>query len=166
MDRMLIWGAFVSLVTFACVWRPRTMRVFVGVFFVVMALGVDGSTILGDLSSYATFASGALLPIYRDVALAVVQVSPVLIGVLMLVFELVVAGLILGRGRAVRLGLLGGIVFLLGITPLGIEELPNPILAVGLGYLATQQIPVSVPGAVQGWVRARGARPLAERAAP
>lgn len=62
----------------------------------------------------------------------------------MLAFEMAVSLLILGRGRYVKLGLSGAILFLLGITPLGTEELPNVILAAGMAVLMTHQFPTDV----------------------
>ncbi|TDU87880.1 hypothetical protein EV138_1416 [Kribbella voronezhensis] len=59
----------------------------------------------------------------------------------MLAFETVTAALIVSRGRYVKWGLLGAIVFLVGITPLGLEEVPNVILAAGLTFLLTKSFP-------------------------
>ncbi len=142
-ERMAIWGVFVVVLTLAILARPRPMRIVVGIFFMLMAVGIHGSTVLTDPSSYLAFANGALVPLYRDVAVAIVQVNQVAFGFFMLGFELVIAFLILWRGRAVRLGLWAGVVFLLGITPLGVEELPNPILALGLAVMATRDFPNS-----------------------
>jgi hypothetical protein len=148
-ERMAIWGVFVVVLTLAILARPRPMRIVVGVFFVLMAVGVHGSTVLTDPSSYLAFANGALIPLYRDIAVAVVGVNPVAFGLFMLSFELVIAALILWHGRAVRLGLWAGVVFLLGITPLGVEELPNLVLALGLALLATRDFPKSALCEVQ-----------------
>jgi hypothetical protein len=131
------------------------MRTVVGLFFVLMAVGVHGSTVLTDPSTYLTFANGALVPLYRDVAVAIVAVNPVAFGLAMLTFELAVAALILSHGRAVRLGLWAGVGFLLAITPLGVEELPNPILAVGLAVLATRDYPNSALSEVRDALRRR-----------
>jgi hypothetical protein len=49
--------------------------------------------------------------------------------------------------------LLGAILFLIAIMPLGKEEWPNPILALGLAYLMTKDYPVSVPGQLVSWLR-------------
>ena len=155
MERMAVWGVFVVVLTLAILARPRPMRIVVGMFFVLMAVGVHGSTVLTDPSSYLAFASGALIPLYRDVAVAIVGVNPVAFGLFMLTFELVVAALILSHGRAVRLGLWTGAIFLLGITPLGVEELPNPILALGLVVLATRDFPRSALAEVQDALRRR-----------
>lgn len=91
----------------------------------------------------------------REVAVAIVQVNQVAFGLCMLTFELVVASLILWHGTAVRLGVWAGVAFLLGITPLGVEELPNPILAVGLAVLATRDFPKSALGEVREALRRR-----------
>jgi hypothetical protein len=152
---MAIWGVFVVVLTLAVLARPRPMRTVVGLFFVLMAVGVHGSTVLTDPSTYLTFANGALVPLYRDVAVAIVAVNPVAFGLAMLTFELAVAALILSHGRAVRLGLWAGVGFLLAITPLGVEELPNPILAVGLAVLATRDYPNSALSEVRDALRRR-----------
>jgi hypothetical protein len=152
---MAIWGALVVVLTLATLARPRPMRIVVGIFFVLMAVGVHGSTVLSDPSSYLAFANGALIPLYRDVAVAIVGVNPVAFGLFMLTFELMIAALILWHGRAVRLGLWAGAAFLLGITPLGVEELPNPVLALGLAVLATRDFPKSALSEVQEALRHR-----------
>ncbi len=63
--------------------------------------------------------------------------------------------MVLSHGRAVRLGLWAGVAFLFGITPLGVEELPNPILAVGLAVLATRDYPKSALDEVREALRRR-----------
>ena len=158
MERMAIWGALVVMLTVAILARPRPMRTVVGIFFVLMAVGVHGSTVLTDPSSYLAFANGALVPLYRDVAVAIVGVNTAAFGLFMLTFELVIACLILSRGAAVRLGLWAGVAFLLAITPLGVEEIPNVILALGLAVLATRDFPMSPLGEVHEAVRSRHAR--------
>ncbi|MDP3966745.1 MAG: hypothetical protein Q8Q02_00570 [Nocardioides sp.] len=125
MEGFLIWGAFTTGVAAFCVWRPQAARIFVGLFFVAMALGVHGG--------------------------------------------LIATALILGRGRAVTWGLLAAIVFLLGITPLGLEELPNVVLAAGLAFLLTQDFPTDLWTMVRRHRRPRPAiagRPAESPSAP
>jgi hypothetical protein len=153
MEKVLIWGVLCVVIAVACFWKPKPTRAVVGVFFAIMGLAVHGGIILTNPQTYVSFAGGAVIPIYRDMALTVVQVSPLIFGIIMLVFELVVAGLILSRGRAVKLGLLAAILFLIGIMPLGKEEWPDPILAAGLAYLMTKDYPASVPREVFSWLR-------------
>ena len=135
MAPMLIWLAFVTVVALLCVLRPGAGRIFVGLFFWLMAIGVNLRLAITNPQSFVDFVNGAYLGLYRDWFAPIVAWSPRLFALATAGFELVVGGLILGRGRAVKVGLAGAILFLLGITPLGKEELPNPVLAAGLAYL-------------------------------
>lgn len=87
-------------------------------------------------------------------------------GIVALVFEVVVAALILSRGRAVRLGLFAAILFLIGIMPLGKEELPDPILAVGLAYLMTKDYTETVPSEIGSRLQRRTVQPFGGRLVP
>jgi hypothetical protein len=144
MQGFLVWGAFVVAVAAFCVWRPQPARVFVGLFFGVMGLGIHGWMIAADPQGYVDFAASAPWGLYRDVGTALTEPAPLAFGVFMLVFETVTAVLILSRGRAVKAGLVAAIVFLVGITPLGLEEVPNLVLAAGMGFLLTQDFPTDV----------------------
>lgn len=165
MERTLTWALFCLLMAVACFWKPKPMRAVVGVFFAIMGLAIHGGIILTNPQTYLSFAGEAVIPIYRKVALAVVQVSPLIFGIVMLIFELLIAGLILSRGRAVKLGLLAAILFLIGIMPLGKEEWPDPILAAGLVYLMTREYPVRVPSEIGSWLRRGGVRSSLHRLA-
>ena len=59
----------------------------------------------------------------------------------MLILEVTLAVLILSRGYWVKVGILGAILFLVGISPLGFDVMPNLLLAAALVYLLTQDFP-------------------------
>ncbi|MDO9497805.1 MAG: hypothetical protein Q7J48_19030 [Nocardioides sp.] len=141
MQGFLIWGAFTIAVAAFCFWRPQAARIFVGVFFAVMGLGIHGAMIATGAQDYVDFADSAPWGSYRDVGLWLTEPNPMAFGVFMLVLETVTAALILGRGRYVTWGLLGAALFLVGITPLGLEEYPNLILAAGIAFLLTKDFP-------------------------
>ena len=54
-------------------------------------------------------------------------------------YEITIALMMLSKGGYVKWGLTGGIVFLIGITPLGTWTLGNPIMALALAYLLTKE---------------------------
>lgn len=141
MQGFLIWGLFTLALAAFCVWRPQPTRVFLGFFFGAMGLGIHGALIATNPQSYVDFAANAPWPIYRDIGTGLTEPNPQAFGVFMLAFETITAALILGRGRVVTWGLLAAIVFLVGITPLGLEELPNLVLAAGMAFLLTQDFP-------------------------
>ena len=144
MQGFLIWGAFTVAVAAFCVWRPQAARIFIGLFFAAMGLGIHGGLIATNPHSYVDFADKAPWGIYRDIGGWLIEPNPLALGIFMLTFETVTAAFILSHGAYVRWGLLGAILFLLGITPLGLEELPNVILAAGLAFLLTKEFPADV----------------------
>jgi len=155
MQGFLIWGAFTVVVAASCVWRPQPARVFVGLFFGAMGLGVHGGLIVTNPQSYVDFAAGAPWALYRDIGLWFTEPNPLVFGIFMLLFETVTAALILSRGRYVRWGLVGAILFLVGITPLGLEEVPNVVLAAGMAFLLTQEFPTDVVTMLRRHLRGR-----------
>jgi hypothetical protein len=144
MQGFLIWGAFTIAVAAFCVWRPQPARIFVGLFFGAMGLGIHGALIATNPQSYVDFAANAPWAIYRDLGTSLTEPNPLAFGIFMLTFETITAALILSRGRLVKWGLLAAIVFLVGITPLGLEDVPNLVLAAGMAFLLTQDFPTSV----------------------
>jgi len=144
MQGFLIWGAFTVGVAAFCVWRPQAARIFVGLFFGAMGLGIHGGLIFTNPQSYVDFAAEAPWAIYRDVGTSLTEPNPLAFGIFMLSFETVTAALILSRGRYVKWGLTSAILFLIGITPLGLEEVPNVLLAAGIAFLLTQEFPTDM----------------------
>ncbi|MGS0688057.1 hypothetical protein ACVBEQ_23355 [Nakamurella sp. GG22] len=144
MTRVVVWGAFVVAVTVFCLVRPQAGRLFVGVFFGVMGLAVHGSLVISDPHGYVGFAEQALLPFYRRIGLFLIEPNPRVFGIVMLIVELALAALILSRGLWVKVGLSGAILFLVGISPLGYDVMPNLLLAAALVYLLTQDFPRDV----------------------
>lgn len=55
-------SVFVLGVVLLCFLRPNAGRVFLGLFFVVMALGVNGSFTFGNPEAYLDYVEGALVP--------------------------------------------------------------------------------------------------------
>ena len=115
-----------------------------GVFFGVMGLGIHGSLVISNPDSYVGFAEQDLLPFYRQVGLFLTEPNPRAFGIVMLILELALAALILSRGRWVNVGIVGAILFLVGISPLGYDVMPNLLLAAALVYLLTQDFPRDV----------------------
>jgi hypothetical protein len=139
MERLLAWSIFSAVLIAMSVYRPNVGRIVAGLFFLAMALGVNLTLILVDAGFYVTYGSQALLPIYRWFFRVVVALSPTFFALLLVVYEVAVGALMLNKGRYVRLGLVGGILFLLAITPLSLETLGNIGTAAALALLLRQE---------------------------
>jgi hypothetical protein len=158
MSPFVIWLLFCLGVLAFCLLKPNAARIGIGFFFLAMALGVNLMTLLSDPQSYITIGAQAFIPLYRWVFQTIIALNPALFILLLIGYELTVGVLLLGKRRAVKLGLIGGMLFLLGITPLSVETLANPVMALALAYLLTKQFDQSFVEIVRARLRpsARG----------
>jgi hypothetical protein len=140
MEQLIPWSVFCLLVLTLCLLRPRAERIFVGIFFLVMAVGVNVVLVLVAPDLFIALGTNdPLIPLYRWFFENVVAVAPPLFGLLAAAYEVTIALMMLSKGKYVKWGLIGGIVFLIGITPLGTWTLVNPVLALALAYLLTKE---------------------------
>ena len=141
---MIISTLFVLAVVILCFVKPNAGRIFLGFFFLVMALGVNGSFTFGNPQAYLDYASGALILFYRQLAVNVVQISPVIFGLLLMVFEICMGLLLLHKKQAVKIGLVGTMLFIIGIAPLSWVQIPWLGLLAAQGFLYTKEFDRSV----------------------
>jgi hypothetical protein len=139
MQQLIIWAVFCLLVLVLCLVRPNAGRIFMGIFFLVMAIGVNVVMVFVDPTSYMGLGADSFIPLYRWVFINFVALAPPLFVLPVAAFEIAIALLMLSKGKYAKWGLIGGIVFLLAITPLGVWTLANPILAVAIAYLLTKE---------------------------
>lgn len=145
MEQLVPWLIFCIAVSVLCLIRPNAARILIGVFFIIMALAVNALLRLVAPDQFVRLGADApLIPFYAWFFEHVVALAPQIIGISAAAGEITVGLLILNRDRRVKLGLIGAILFLIVITPLGIWTLPNPVLAAGLARLLTQEYPQSV----------------------
>lgn len=150
MTPILVAASFYLLVGLLCWWRPNAGRLFLGIFFLLMAFGVNLTIILTQPHLFPQIGAASFVPFIRWFCATVVAWNPVLFGLVLLTYETVTGLLLLGKGRQVRAGIIMALIFLIGITPVGVEELPNPILALVFVYLYRKEFPVSLVDMVRG----------------
>lgn len=145
MEQLIPWLIFCIAVLVFCLARPNAARIFVGIFFIVMAVAVNVVLSAVAPDQFVKLGTDApLIPFYAWFFQNIVAPAPQLIGILAAAGEITLGLLMLSGGRRVKLGLLGAIFFLIVITPLGIWTLPNPVFAAGLAWLLRKEYPRSV----------------------
>lgn len=145
MEQLIPWLIFCIAVLVFCLTRPNGARIFIGIFFIVMAVAVNVLLSIVAPDQFVRLGTDApLIPFYAWFFQNMVSPAPQLMGILAAAGEITLGLLMLSRGRRVRLGLVGAIVFLVVITPLGIWTLPNPVFAAGLAWLLRKEYPRSV----------------------
>lgn len=139
MDEKIIWSiGFVLVVMFLCIAKPNIGRIFLGIFYLIMAIGVNMVNALTNPLSTVQMGEASLLGFYRTIFTEVVARAPALFIVLIALFEIAMGLLILNKHRKVKLGLAGTSLFLLLITPLGYIQLPWLGIAVIQLYLMSK----------------------------
>lgn len=147
---MLVSIIFVLAVVILCFAKPNAGRIFLGFFFIVMALGVNGSFTFGNPQAYLDYAEGALIPLYRDLTVSVVSVSPFAFGLLLMAFEITMGFLLLHKGKSVKIGLVGTMLFLAGMAPLDWVQIPWMGLILAEVYLFKQTFEYSLLDMLMG----------------
>jgi hypothetical protein len=138
-----IWLTFVLLVFLFCLIKPNAARIFIGFFFLAMAIGINIVTVFVAPQSYIEMGKNALIPFYRWVFLNIIALNPALFVLPIAAYQITIAMMMLNKEKYVKLGLIGGIIFLVAITPLGVESLPNLALAVALGWLLRKEYDIT-----------------------
>ena len=140
MQQLITFALFSLLVLLLCLVRPGAGRIFMGIFFLVMAIGVNVVLVLVAPNLFVALGTNdAIIPLYRWFFENVVALAPPLFGLLAAAYEITIALMVLSKDKYVKWGLIGGLVFLIGITPLGVWTLANPILALTLAYLLSRE---------------------------
>lgn len=106
-------------------------RIFLALYFIAMALGVNALYLLRHPEQFDGLADLAVLPPYEWLLREVIPPLATPFTLLLVGFELTVALLMLGKGRAVTLGLAAAIAFQLAVIPgVGAYGLANlPVVA-------------------------------------
>ena len=152
---IIVSSVFVVVVIVLCLIKPNAGRIFLGLFFLVMAIGINGSFTFTNPQAYVEYASGALIPFYRDIASAIVELNPVLFGLLLMGFEITMALLLLHKQISVRIGLIGTVGFVIGIAPLSLVQIPWLGLVIAEAYLLTKEFDTTFLEAIQSKLRPR-----------
>jgi hypothetical protein len=139
-QQTVIWGVFCLAALAAASRRPRVSRVVLGVFFIVMALGINVVLAIVAPDNFVAIGTATpLLSAYEWVFAHVVSTAPVAFGVTVAAFEIAAGLLMIRGGRLALWGLTAGMAFLVASSLLGAWALPNLILAVALAVILVNQ---------------------------
>ena len=125
MDAKIIWSiGFVLLVILLCVAKPNIGRIFLGIFYLIMAIGINIVNAFTNPLSTVQMGEASLLDFYKTFFSVVVSKAPALFILAVAMFQIVMALLILNKNQKVKLGLIGTTIFLIFITPFGVIQIP------------------------------------------
>jgi len=140
----ILSAVFVISVVALCIAKPNAGRIFLGLFFLAMALGVNGTFVLTGPQFYADYLGDSLIPLYRELTMRTVALNPLLYSLLLVAFELALGILMLGKLKYVKIGLLGTIIFIVALAPVNTLQFVWLGLVVGQVYLLTKEFDVTL----------------------
>lgn len=154
MNQYVIGGSVVVLgIIILCLLRPNAGRIFLGFFYSAMGLGVNLVLGLTNPQSYLEMGRGASIPLYRELFSQIISLNPILFILLIAAFQITMGLLILYKQRAVKIGLVGTMVFVVAITPLGIHQIPWLGLPLIQAYLLTKDFNKSFVEIIRSKIR-------------
>ena len=152
-QQTIFWAALGLVALGLALWRPDAARLALGTFFISMAVGVDVVFVLAAPDAFVDLGTNApLLSPWGWVIEHVVAKAPAVFGLLVASYEVTLGLMMMKGGRWGSLGLVGGIVFLLVIAPLGPWTVPNLVMAAALGaiLLRDPRLPSGLRGVSSG----------------
>ncbi|MHB8133937.1 MAG: hypothetical protein ACYDH1_06885 [Anaerolineaceae bacterium] len=138
---MNIINPFTVMIIFAMVlaclayFKPRIGKIVTGIFFLIMAFGVNVPILFTNPTLFSVAGEKAFLPIYRWFFTDILKNYPVPFVIALILFEATTGILILSKGKAMKIGLLAASLFCLFLAPIGLEEITSPALIVSFAIL-------------------------------
>lgn len=125
MDEKIIWSiGFVFVIMIFCYLKPNAGRIFLGIFYLVMAIGINIVNAITNPQMTVQMGEASLLVFYRTFFTEIVSKAPALFILAVAIFQITMGLLILNKHQKVKIGLIGTILFLVIITPFGYIQLP------------------------------------------
>jgi hypothetical protein len=143
MSPQIVVGIFGSGMVALAIWKPQICRNTMGIFFLLMALGVNLPLLLTNPGLYPLAGSHALIGIYRWFFTAILPIFPEFFISGLIIIEVTIGILILAKNQKAKLGIISGILFCVLIVPVGIEEITAPLIGLALALLLRKQYPNS-----------------------
>lgn len=100
MEQLVPWLILCIAVSALCLIRPNAARIFVGVFFIIMAVAVNAVlSIIAPDQFVRLGADAPLIPFYGWFFEQIVALAPQLVGILAAIGEIAIGLLVLSSGR-------------------------------------------------------------------
>jgi hypothetical protein len=134
-QQTVIWAAICLVALGLALWRPASGRLVLGLFFIVIAVGVEVAFVLALPDGFVDLDTTAPLLSPWWALERVVAQAPATFSLLLASYGVAIGLMMVKGGRWGSLGLAGGIVLLLVVAPLCPWTVPGLIMAAALGVM-------------------------------
>jgi hypothetical protein len=153
---LLLGWAFAIVMIVLCAEAPQIGRIVFGIFFLIMALVNLVLTVVNP-QIYLAFGETTLIPALQEFVLVVFAQDPLFYLIPIVLAQIGMGVMLLSKDPWVHLGLMGAMIFVAAIVPLGNETLAN--LGLMLALVALTRAPYE--HTVLDLIRRRRSRSLA-----
>lgn len=134
---------FSAVIIFLSIYKPEGCRIVLGFLFIFMGLGVNLNFIITQPYFVYEFGMGAWVPVFRILTESIVGLNPVLCGVLLILFEVLIGFALLGSKHWVSLGIYLASFFILILIPLYYSQIAWAVSVVGVLLLLRKKYEVN-----------------------
>jgi len=127
-----------------CFLKPTAGRIFLGIFFIIMGLGVNLTFLLTNPTFVFDYGKEAWLSLYQFLTKTIIGLNPPLFGIFLILFEVTTGLFILAKKYLVKIGLIGTMVFVLLLVPTHPEQIVWAISIAGNIFLLTRNFDISL----------------------
>jgi hypothetical protein len=143
---------FSTIVIILSMYKPNICRVFLGIFFIAMGLGVNVSYLITQPFFVYEYGMGAWMPLFRNLTESIIGINPKLFGILLIVFETLTGLLLMGKGIWVKLGIFTASLFILMLIPLYYSQIAWAVSVFGILYLLRLDYTLDVFGKITDFI--------------
>ena len=129
--------------------RPNGYRVFLGIFFLAMGIGVNLAFLLTQPDFVYVYGRNSWWPLYRTLTERIIGASTGVFGIALIVFEVLMGVFLLSRGVWVKIGLIATMVFVLALIPISPAQIAWVGPVVANCYLLTSRFETGVVGLIR-----------------
>lgn len=137
---LVVYGLPLVALLILSLLKPDAARiVYALVVFILVGCGINFTLSFTNSGIMQQWSEAALLPFYRAIMGSWLVAMGGYFFFATAAYQLIVSLLLLSKGKWVKVGLVGGILFFLGITPIMVITIPSIIGAAGLAVLLPKE---------------------------
>ncbi len=144
---------FSAVIIILSIYKPEECRILLGFFFIFLGLGVNLTSFLSQ--PYFVYENGmeAWLPLFRVLTESIIGLNPVLFGVFLIIFEVLIGLALLGSKTWVSLGIYLAAFFILILIPVYYSQMAWAVSVIGVLLLLRKKYEVNFVDLIRSRVK-------------
>jgi hypothetical protein len=147
-DPIISGFLFSTIILLLSVYKPNICRVSLGLFFIVLALGVHIPLFISQPFFVYESGMGAWIPFFRMLTETIIGLNPRLFGVFLIILEVLIGLLLMAKGVWAKIGIISSSILILMSVPLDYSQIAWAVSLVGILFLMRLKYTLDVFGKI------------------